>query len=637
MKFFDIFKKSNDKYSLYKSAGTTGNFNITPTRALTINEISLYLNRGINKRGEKVGQVQFQLFKGDKEITNHWVLDLLSRPNDLQTGEQFWKLASIYKDVCGFALIKKVSNGAVFKDNQKVSSLELLNPMGATMVLNAEKTKIKSFNYTDINSGISEEIMLDDLIYWYNPNPKNHLEGISLLTAGMRSIDTENQLIEYHNKIIRNGGVVDGVFSFKTSLTKEQLKTLKENYKDEYASSSKAGLPLFLGGDAQYNKVGQSVTELAYLDSRKMFIDDMVAITGVPLPILGITDGQTFSNADTAHRIFLRETIKPILQDLVNTLDWRLVPADLDLKFIDPTPEDTDTKMKVLETADKVNALTINEKREMLGYDPIKNGDDILIPFNKVPQQKSNKIFSHPLRNKAFRHQYHKSYVKQLETRSARFKRELNKYFEDQKKRLLQNLTGRKQFKTKGLFDEVFNYNLEVNLALNLSTFLKDLVRESGQETMDLFMQGQDFVYSETIDSELDKQVQYFAESINDTTAKELRGVFSEWFSNDETLSDLVKRIDESYGGIESWRAETIANTETAKAMQSAKMESYNQMGIPTKVWSWAPGIKGGVRDDHASMDGEEVPMNTPFSNGMDRPLDPNADASEVINCNCSI
>lgn len=632
MKFFDIFRKSNDKYSLYKSVGSTGNFTINPTRALNIHEISLYLNKGINKRGEKVGQVQFQLFKGDKKITNHWVLDLLSRPNKLQTGEQFWKLASIYKDVTGFALIKKVSNDAVFKDNQKVSSLELLNPMGVTMVLNAQKTKIELFRYTDVNSGISEDIQLDNLIYWYNPDPKNILQGISLFTAGIRSIDTENQLLEYHNKIARNGGKSDGVFSFKSSLTKEQLKSLKEN-----AKSNSDDEPLFLGGDATYTRIGQNMHELAYLESRKMFIDDMVAITGVPLPILGITDGQTFANADTAHRIFLRETIKPILQDLVNTLDWRLVPDDLDLKFVDPTPEDTDTKLKVLEMADKTNALTINEKREMLGYDPIKDGDDILIPFNKVPQQKSNKIFSHPLRNKAFRHQYHKSYVKQLETRSARFKRELNKYFEDQKKRLLQNLTGKKQFKTKGLFDEVFNYNLEVNLALNLSSFLKDLVKEAGQETMDLFMQGQNFVYSEAIDASVGKQIQYFAETVNETTAKELRGVFSEWFSNEETLSDLVKRVDEAYDGIESWRAETIANTETAKAMQSAKMESYEQMGIPTKVWSWAPGIKGGVREDHASMDGEEVPMGTAFSNGMDMPLDPNADASEVINCNCSI
>jgi HK97 family phage portal protein len=632
MNIFKSFSNliKSDKYALYRSVGGSSSFAISPKTALDINEISLYVNKGINKRAEKVGQTQFVLTKGGKTIEKHWVLDLLDRPNSYQTGDQFFKLASIYRDVTGYALIHKVIDG-VF--NKQVKELRLLNPAYTEINLNADKTFIQSFTYTDINSGISETVAFEECIYWCNPDPKNDIYGLSLLKAGIRSIDTDLQLVERQNSILKNGGVIDGVFNFKNNLTAEQLKNLKQGYKDEYTKSSASGTPLFLGGDATYQRVGLNMQELAYLESKKLYIDDMVVITGVPLAILGLTSDQSFANAETAHKIFLRETIKPILEDLVNTLDWRLVPMDMDLSFIDPTPEDTETKLKLLETGNKVGALTLNEKRNMLGLEPIKGGDEISEP---EPIEKKS-ILIHPLRNKAFRHQYHGIYVKSLEAKSNKFKKEVEKYFQDQKKRLVEHLSGKKAFKKKDLFSEVFNIDTEISIANTLSTTLKAIIIEAGQETMDLFNMGQKFNYSTAIDTFLDKRVAFFTEKINETTADELQEVFTDWFSNDETYSQLIERIERTYDEFETYRAERIANTETAMAMQESKSEAYYQMQIPIKIWSWAPGLKGGVRDDHASIDGEEVPLNGVFSNGMKHPLDSSADASEVINCQCSI
>ena len=120
---FNFFKKSfNSKYSLFKSVDRqTTALNVTPMVGLTLNEISLYLNKGINKRAEKVGQTEFQLFRGDKQIFDHPILNLLDKPNSYQTGKQFFKLASIYKDATGFVVIRKKLNNAVYTENEKVT------------------------------------------------------------------------------------------------------------------------------------------------------------------------------------------------------------------------------------------------------------------------------------------------------------------------------------------------------------------------------------------------------------------------------------------------------------------------------------------------------------------------------------
>jgi HK97 family phage portal protein len=637
--FNNFFKKSESgRYSLYKSTDRqTFSSKVSSSYGLDLNEISLYLNRGISKRAEKVGETQFVLkdLKGNI-IESHEILNLLDKPNDTQTGDQFWRLASVYKDVTGFAVIKKIGNDAVFAENRKTFSLELLNSAGVTINFTDDRKKIKSFSYTDPNGGSPEEIPFKDCIYWYTPDPKNHLLGMSLITAGLRSILTDLEMTAYQNSLLKNGGVVDSVLSFKNNLTSTQLKDIKDNYIKEYGSTNNAGVPLILGGDAEYTKIALNPQELAFLESKKILNDDITVITGVPRSILGITSGETFANAETGHKIFLRETIKPVVRDLVNVLDWRLVPDNLELDFIDPTPEDQELKLKTLETADRVNAMTINEKREVLGLDPIKGQDEILLPINKAPLEKSG-VFVHPLRNKDFRGGYYNSYIKSLNSEKKRFKAQLDKYFKDQENRIIKQLNVRKQVKTKTILDEVFDIKLEVALATPLLDTMKKIAEEAGQEIMDIFAQGRDYNYNSSIDIAVTNRFNFFAEKVNETTAKELEKKVSLWLSESGTVNELVDKVKEVYVDIETWRAETIVNTEVASIMQEAKIDSYQQIGIKTKIWVWSPGIKGGVRDDHLNLDGEERPMNVPFTNGLMYPHDPSADAGEVINCECTV
>lgn len=618
---------------------------------LRYNQISLYTNRAVDKRGEKVGEVAFELRKGDKLVERHPLLDLLNRPNKFHTGRDFWKLYQKYLDITGRAFIYLHSEPR-FGEPAAPGEMHLLRPDCVKVLFDDAGSEIVGYEYTKPNSG-PKRFEVKDILYAFRPDPMNPLHGESLLLAGARAIDTEVQLSDYHARVLANGGRIDGVFHFE-DITAQQLKELKESYQDQYGDAKKAGLPLFLGGKAKYEKLGLSPEELAFLETKKVTLNDICLLTGVPRSILSQTSDETYANAETAHTIFLRETIKPLLESLTTTLNWRLIPDDLDLSFIDPTPENIDRKIKVLKGAHEANAITTNEKREMLGLDAYEGdgADDILIPFSVLPLGKEEKEpveeepegkgsaktakISHPLSDPDIRRKYAQIVDKRLSRREEVMSEAMARYFTGQRQRLLEHIRGAKTFRRKDMLDESFDLQAEVHIASGIALpIIEQFLKDAGQDAVELLEGGYDFVLSTEIRSWLDNRANLFASEITHTTFEKLKDQFSESFEAGESRQDLIDRIMNTYEGFTEKRATTIARTEVHAAMQKGTFEGYRQVNAPIKIWVTVG--DGNVRHTHAAQDGDEVPFKQSFANGLMFPGDPEGPASEVINCRCSI
>ncbi len=607
-------------------------------------DISLYANACVRKRAEKVGEVQFILKKGDKEIKSHKLLDLLYKPNKFFSGQEFWELYQKYKDLTGSAYILKLGDG------KEVSELHLLRPDLVEMVFDKDRGEITKYKY----DGGKKEYPAEQVIASHYHDPKSQLNGYSLLTPGINAIKTEDQLSKYHASVLKNGGKIEGVFNFKTEkLSRTQLEEMRDSYKKQFADAKKSGAPLFLGGEADYKNIGLTPTELSFLVSKNVTMNDILMIFGVPKAILAQTDDVKYDNADASIKIFLRETIKPLLRNLVTKLDADdLVPKDMDLDFIDPTPEDVDRKLKELEIGDKTYSLTINEKRAMLGLDPIKDGDQIFIPFSVVPmsdlnnQNQAKKIKSgqieHPLRDPYVREKYWNLYIKRADKREAKFISVINTYFKKQEERMLDKLQPAKTrvYRRKNLMDDLFDKNLEIKLAIEaVMPLIEKFLEDAGIDAMTFIGSRFEFNITSDIKSWLDKKAKIFARSINETTFEKLKDQFQESLDAGEDRNDLVKRIEETYGNINKTRANMIARTEVQAVSQKGTFEGYRQANMPIKIWVAVRDNR--TREWHADLDGMEVPLDQPFhtinGNTLMFPGDPNAPAEEVINCRCTI
>lgn len=609
--------------------------------------INLYVNAALRKRAAKFSEIQFKVKDSTgKEKENHDLINLLYNPNKYLTGKTFWKTYQIIKDAYGEVFIwlepkNKVINS---KNPNTIGGLHILEPN--RVKIEWKEGEIVNYRYERKGDGLMIDYSPEQVLRDYYPSPKNPLESMSLLQAGYHTIDTDNQLSQYHSNILRNGGKVETVIKFKNEqISRQQIEESKDRYKKQYSEAKNSGTPLFLGGDADVMSLGLKPEELSFLESKKMSLNDICILTEVPKSLLGTMDDVKYSNAETSIRIFTQETIKPLMNDVVNLLNDRLFKDNEYLDFEDPSPEDKEEKRKDLETAHKVYALTVNEKREELGYEPVEGGDKVVMPDNlsgmneeEPKKQIKTKNNDHPLRDYDMRRRYFEFKEKRLTDRESEMKKQVDNFFQNQKQRLTQYITGNdmRSVKKKDVLDQFWNEEREIKLAVETFTpLLREYLQESGQESVNFLDYEYDFKLDTDTESWLDQRANVLSKQINETTFKELKSQLQEGISAGETKEQLVNRVEATYGNISKNRARTIATTEVHGAMQKGTHDAYKQAGMRIKIWVAV--LDSNTRDAHRSLDGEEVPLNGYFSNGLEHPGDPTGPPSEVVNCRCTI
>lgn len=107
-----------------------------------------------------------------------------------------------------------------------------------------------------------------------------------------------------------------------------------------------------------------------------------------------------------------------------------------------------------------------------------------------------------------------------------------------------------------------------------------------------------------------------------------------------QAIDRMVKRYGERM--IKS-RAETIAQTETLRAVNMGNHEAYEQAignGVLEREQlerTWRTRGDGDVRDSHAALSGETRAVDEDFKPNLRFPGDPRAEAKETINCRCRL
>ncbi len=129
------------------------------------------------------------------------------------------------------------------------------------------------------------------------------------------------------------------------------------------------------------------------------------------------------------------------------------------------------------------------------------------------------------------------------------------------------------------------------------------------------------------------------ASSISQTTLNDIREILDDGIQQGLSIPEISKGIRGLGGEFSGRRARTIAITEVHSASMFASIETAKATQL-TLIKEWASVEDSRVRPTHAAADGQRREMNDKFSVGgakMDRPSDPEAPASEVINCRCAL
>lgn len=329
--------------------------------------------------------VKYQLRQGDGEEDDNAIaasplLDLLARPNPMQTGFQL--LEAVFIDLeltgnCFLALEEQDGRG-------RPAELYRLSPDCVT-VLPDPVRMIAGYVYT-VN-GKAIRYAPEELLHLKAPNPLSDLYGMGTIEAGEARFDSELAMAEHERQFWRNGAKITGVLTTDNAVDDKVFDRLKVTIRNFFRGSGYSTLMLENG--LKYQSVSDGPAKLGMLEMGKASRDMILAMFGVPPTKLGILENANYK-AQASDEFFWTETIDPKLTRLEQGLQ-RLVDrfhpgagyrlAFDRLNFSDDLPTATVAKLLAESGSATVDEVRAYRGEEALGGDA---GAMLLVPSTLV-------------------------------------------------------------------------------------------------------------------------------------------------------------------------------------------------------------------------------------------------------------
>lgn len=328
-----------------------------------------------------VGSVPWKLYRGETCLETHPLLNLLQAPNPGQSLTRFMEAITSYLLLSGNVYIEAVM------PEQEPIELYLLRP-DRVRVVPGRGGVPEAFLYT--LGGKSLTIPVDPLngmsriLHIKTFNPLHDWYGMSPIEAAAHSIDQHNAVAGHNLALLQNGARPSGAFIMKPDcdgkiMTAEQRSTLRQDLKDVYESVRNAGRIMILEGDFDWKEMGTSPKDLDFIEGKYLSAREIAQVYGIPPMLVGVPGDATFSNYKEARYHLWEDTILPHLEMIKGELNKWLTPLfgnNLCLDFdLDSIPALAPKREALWGKLEKASFLTLNEKRAIVGYEPVPNGD----------------------------------------------------------------------------------------------------------------------------------------------------------------------------------------------------------------------------------------------------------------------
>ena len=342
--------------------------------------------RSINRVAEAVASVEWEVWRDDKQLTESPLLDLLARPNPMQSGSEFITAKIGYLMISGNSYEEAVDVGGESKElythrPDRMTVLPSSNGFPRGYVYKVGQREV----IWEVDTGTFESPIRHMKLF----NPLNDWYGMSPIEAGSYGIDQHNESMSWIQSMLQNSARPSGALSTKDDnvLTPEQFNRLKTQIEDQYTGAKNAGRPMLLEGGLTWQQMGLSPDDMSIIETKYSAARDVSLAFGVPPQLLGIPGDNTYSNYSEARLSFWEDTVIPLVTRVAE--DWTNWHGpkfgDLTVKpNMDKIPAIADKRSKIWSMADTSTDLTINERRGLKGFEPLDGGDTILVGAGQI-------------------------------------------------------------------------------------------------------------------------------------------------------------------------------------------------------------------------------------------------------------
>ena len=360
---FNFFNKATErKETLVALRGTNPEW--TPNNYHSLVSESFQKNvfafRSINLIASGIASIPMYVKNADQNL-NKDLTRLLSHPNGDQGRSSFMTSVVSYLLLAG--------NAFIYSDGEQ---LYCLRSDRIKLVFNDAKTAVKSYVYEV--DGVRVPVDLEDILHIKFFNPTDDWFGFAPLRSAMYAIDQYNEMSKHNLSILQNGGRPSGCLILKDCkyLDNATRNEMRKRLSEVYSGAKNAGRIMLLEGGYEWQEMGMSPKDLDFAESQNTIAREIVQAFGVPPILVGIHGDSSFNNYREARAHFWEDTVLP-LAELIRTqfTDWlqKRYQTDCEIYFdLDAIPALMSKREKLWEKISNADFLSIDEKREILGF-----------------------------------------------------------------------------------------------------------------------------------------------------------------------------------------------------------------------------------------------------------------------------
>lgn len=470
--------------------------------------------------------------------------------------------------------------------------------------------------------------------------------GLPPIESLRRILAEEAAAGDYREQFWRSGARLSGWIERPASApdwSDPARKRFKEDWDGLYTGDGPAagGTPILEDDMKFHGEEGATAQSSQYIEARKLSREESAAAFHIDPLWVGIHGtGEAFASVVERHKALYQDDLGPWVEMLEDDFTIQALPMfDEDpslyvkLNIAAKLRGSIDDQAESLIKLTGRPILTPNESRALIDRNPVDGGDGLTVPLNVIvggqtipgeavpgtegqaSDTPATKALEAGTKADGVTEAQHNALT--IEHREAH-RHALERTFSRQESAILSMLGARPTAELAELFDRE---RWDEELATDLLGLAIETAEAFGAEVADALAAEEPDL--DLMLNYLTTNAQIAAENINATTEDELATAFLE----DEDRGDAVKNL---FAGAIAGRAHQIAQTRVTNVGAFAARETATQAGRENKVW-----IVTSSNSRHPSLDGESVPMNVPFSNGLMWPGDSTGSADQVAGCTC--
>ena len=228
-------------------------------------------------------------------------------------------------------------------------------------------------------------------------SPYDLWRGLGPAKVLARSLAVGFQEDRYMEAFAREGGAPGGFMECRPETGLAELERMQATVDDEFGNAANANRIKVLPAGVTFKPNPHAPKDMEFQASQRWRRELVSAVTGVPLPVVGILENATYSNYEQAIRAMWLgpNGVVALLAALLNTLNTRFFPRlrdprkskwriRIDLSSVAELRVDVSQRVQIAAQVARLGVgATLNEALELCGVEhkPLPNGDQQIDPY----------------------------------------------------------------------------------------------------------------------------------------------------------------------------------------------------------------------------------------------------------------